>query len=340
MTAARSVTATFNAVPVNYTLSVSKSGSGTVSGTGISCGTTCSASYASGTNVTLTATPAAGYTFGGWGGACAGSTCTVSMTKAQSVSATFNADSGSAKPSVVFSSNPTQYQRVTATISWGPGTIPSTAAMALNDANLLTFTTTNRTTTAVFMPQLAGAKSWVLKSRSGSDGPVLTSGAITVAVAPPFPVQADTPAYAANPGGRGYCKPQCAEFVQAQLGLPGGRGYAKNFWTNPYTQQGYINQAQGQSTRPPRPGDMLVWSGTLNPGCGENGSGCGHVAIVKSVDLASGTLVRVDANWSAQWQTDCRVRETAMTVTRDPTTGAYTIGGTNSNHLFGWQSKD
>ena len=260
------------------------------------------------------------------------------MTAAKSVSATFNAGSGNATPSVVFGSTPTQYQRLTAQITWGPGTIPTTAAMALNDADLLTFSTTGRTTTAVFMPQLAGVKSWVLKSRSGADGPVLASGTVSVAIAPAFVVQPDTPAYAANPGGRGYCRPQCAEFVQAQLGLPGGRGYAKNFWTNPYTAEGYVNQAQGQSTRPPRPGDILVWSGALNatvPLCVE-ANGCGHVAIVKSVDLASGTLVRVDANWAGT----CALRETTMTLTRDPTSGAYTIGGTNSNHLLGWQSKN
>ena len=246
--------------------------------------------------------------------------------------------SGNATPAVVFGSNPTQYQRLTAQVTWGPGTIPTTAVMALNDADLLTSSTTGRTATAVFMPQLAGVKSWVLKSRSGTDGPVLASGTVSVAIAPAFEVRPDSPAYAANPGGRGYCRPQCAEFVQAQLGLPGGRGYAKNFWTNPYTAEGYVNQAQGQSTRPPRPGDMLVWSGALNatvPLCVE-ANGCGHVAIVKSVDLASGTLVRVDANWAGT----CALRETTMTLTRDPTSGSYTIGGTNSNHLLGWQSKN
>src|SRR5262249_29407173 len=45
-------------------------GSGTVTSTptGITCGTTCSGNYASGTAVTLTATPATGSTFSGWSG--------------------------------------------------------------------------------------------------------------------------------------------------------------------------------------------------------------------------------------------------------------------------------
>ncbi|MCK7533088.1 MAG: hypothetical protein MZV63_19660 [Marinilabiliales bacterium] len=65
-------------------------GSGTVSGASINCGATCSASFDSGTAVTLTASPASGSTFGGWSGACTGTgTCTVTMTAARSVTATF-----------------------------------------------------------------------------------------------------------------------------------------------------------------------------------------------------------------------------------------------------------
>jgi uncharacterized repeat protein (TIGR02543 family) len=94
MTAARSVTATFSQNVVNYTLSVTNSGGGTVTSTpsGINCGTTCSATYANGASVTLTASPATGYSFAGWSGACGGTsaTCTVSMTAARSVAATFS----------------------------------------------------------------------------------------------------------------------------------------------------------------------------------------------------------------------------------------------------------
>jgi phospholipase C len=97
-----SVTATFNTAAANsFQLSVltSGSGTGTVSSSpaGITCGATCSASFASGTAVTLTASPNAGTTFGGWsGGGCSGTgTCSVNLTANTSVTATFNASTGS-----------------------------------------------------------------------------------------------------------------------------------------------------------------------------------------------------------------------------------------------------
>jgi hypothetical protein len=80
--------------PPTYTLTVATagSGSGTVSGGGISCPGTCSASEPGGQAVTLTATPASGSTFAGWsGGACSGaSTCAVTLSSATAVTATFN----------------------------------------------------------------------------------------------------------------------------------------------------------------------------------------------------------------------------------------------------------
>lgn len=80
-----------------HTFSVSKSGSGsgtvTSSPSGINCGSTCSASFASGTSVTLSANPASGSAFAGWSGSCSGSICTVNMTQARSVTALFNASS-------------------------------------------------------------------------------------------------------------------------------------------------------------------------------------------------------------------------------------------------------
>ncbi|MGH9539009.1 MAG: InlB B-repeat-containing protein, partial [Terriglobales bacterium] len=79
---------------VQLTVTPAGPGSGTVTSApaGINCPTTCTASFASGTQVTLTATPAASFTFAGWSGACTGTTgCTVSLSAAATATATFAA---------------------------------------------------------------------------------------------------------------------------------------------------------------------------------------------------------------------------------------------------------
>jgi hypothetical protein len=77
-------TATFTTV---NTLSVGRSGSGTITGSpsgefssSINCGNSCSAKFQQGTSVTLTATPAVGVNFTGWSGACSGTAATCSVT--------------------------------------------------------------------------------------------------------------------------------------------------------------------------------------------------------------------------------------------------------------------
>lgn len=76
-------------------LTVTPAGTGTGSITsldgGINCGATCSAVYTNGSTIQLTAAAAGGSTFTGWLGACTGNaaTCTVSISGAASVTATF-----------------------------------------------------------------------------------------------------------------------------------------------------------------------------------------------------------------------------------------------------------
>jgi Divergent InlB B-repeat domain len=98
MTAVQAVTATF--LVATQQLTVSIAGGGGVSSNvqpGISCSTgnsgTCTASFAQGSQVVLAASPATSYKFNGWsGGGCSGTgTCTVTMSAAQSVAATFGA---------------------------------------------------------------------------------------------------------------------------------------------------------------------------------------------------------------------------------------------------------
>ena len=96
----------------NYTLTVSEMGQGTVTGGEINCTNnntgTCSASYASQSQVILTATPSPGWTFTGWSGACSGtSACSITMTNNMTVTVNF-----------------TQIPQYTLTVSdVGPGTV-------------------------------------------------------------------------------------------------------------------------------------------------------------------------------------------------------------------------
>jgi hypothetical protein len=75
------------------TLTVQKTGSGTVSSSqaGIDCGTSCSASLEDDSAATLTAAAAPGYAFRGWSGCASvnGTQCTVAMSADRSVSANF-----------------------------------------------------------------------------------------------------------------------------------------------------------------------------------------------------------------------------------------------------------
>ena len=84
-----------NPFPTGNALSVSVSGSGRVvsAPAGIDCGASCSSRFDPATSVTLSATPASGQVFGGWGGDCTGTaaSCTLTMQAARTVTASFNA---------------------------------------------------------------------------------------------------------------------------------------------------------------------------------------------------------------------------------------------------------
>ena len=88
-----SVTADFEAVQPTLTVTRAGNGSGKVTSTptGISCGTACSASFKSGTSVTLKASAAAGSRFTGWSGDCTGTStsCKLKLTANRAATATF-----------------------------------------------------------------------------------------------------------------------------------------------------------------------------------------------------------------------------------------------------------
>jgi hypothetical protein len=94
MNAAERVTASFALIPTK-TLTIAETGTGTGTMTsapsGISCGPTCSASFATGTQVTLSAASTHGSIFGGWsGGGCSGAAaCTLTLSADTTVNASF-----------------------------------------------------------------------------------------------------------------------------------------------------------------------------------------------------------------------------------------------------------
>jgi uncharacterized repeat protein (TIGR02543 family)/CSLREA domain-containing protein len=82
------------AFELNYrTLAVSTSGSGTVTGSGISCPGDCAESVPDGTQIALTPAAASGFTFTGWTGDCSGTgACEVTLDANRAVTANFSAN--------------------------------------------------------------------------------------------------------------------------------------------------------------------------------------------------------------------------------------------------------
>ncbi len=88
------IAAQMTAANINVpSVSITKTGSGTISSADkfISCGSKCGAGYNQGAQVSLTAAPASGSLFVGWGGACSGNllTCTLTANDALNVIANF-----------------------------------------------------------------------------------------------------------------------------------------------------------------------------------------------------------------------------------------------------------
>ena len=99
--AARVCSAVFTSTSgTTYQLNVTRPANGTVTGTGVTCGTSgtdCTETYGAATSVTLTAAADSGYTFTGWGGSCTGTSpsTTVLMNAAKTCTAAFTATASS-----------------------------------------------------------------------------------------------------------------------------------------------------------------------------------------------------------------------------------------------------
>lgn len=113
-----------------YMLSVEAqgNGAGTITGTGIDCGSDCQEVFGPGTQVTLTAEASAGSSFTGWGGACSGTgECSLTLDGDQSVSAAFSL-SGVPVPPQPPTPLPDTYRLSVSKAGDGDGTVSSTPA--------------------------------------------------------------------------------------------------------------------------------------------------------------------------------------------------------------------
>lgn len=98
---------------VNYNVAVSSSGSGggtiTSNPAGINCGANCSALFANGTGVDLTASANVGSTFTGWSGDCSGiGVCTLTVDSNKNVTANFSSSTPSSFPVIAGTNGSTE----------------------------------------------------------------------------------------------------------------------------------------------------------------------------------------------------------------------------------------
>ena len=146
------------------TLNVSIAGSGSVtsSPSGIDCGATCTRSYLDYHAVTLTATAAKGSTFSGWTGACSGTgTCTLAMSEARAVTATFSRPSNAftAKTPTFSTTNSTITISTTFTVPGAGQLKQSVSGVARKKATLCSTTKAAKRAGTYTLTCLLGAKS-------------------------------------------------------------------------------------------------------------------------------------------------------------------------------------
>jgi uncharacterized repeat protein (TIGR03803 family) len=215
ISAAKAVTATFKVT--TYTLSVTEAGtgSGTVksSPSGITCPSTCSANFNSGTVVTLTATTAEGSTFASWSGACTGTgICSVTMSAAKAVTATFNSSSS---PAVTLTPTSLNFGTVATSVTSPVKTVTlknsgeaalTITLIAVTGTNSGDFPETSNCASSLaagasclikvqFKPSATGARSAAVSitdNAAGSPQQVLLSGTGTTAKLSPTPLSVGT----------------------------------------------------------------------------------------------------------------------------------------------------
>ena len=169
-------------VATEHSVTATISGAGSVSSSprGIdNCTTTCTRAYLDYQSVTLTATAAKGSTFAGWTGACSGTgTCTLAMSEARAVTATFS------RPSNAFTTKTPKFSTTNSTITISTTlTVPgegrlkqSVSGVARKKATLCSTTKAAKRAGTYTLTCLLGAKSRT----------ALSAGALRLTVATTF----------------------------------------------------------------------------------------------------------------------------------------------------------
>jgi uncharacterized repeat protein (TIGR02543 family) len=162
--------------PGTHRLSVTLQGVGSGSVTsqlvGIDCPDECSAEFADGTAVTLTATPAEDSHFTGWGGACEGTnaTCTATINQDTSVTASFQQEAAEPPNITSFTADPSTIRLgETTTLAWsvtGNGTLRLTLEPGVGNVTGQPSTTVSPTQTTTY--------TLTATSRHGSDTTTVT----------------------------------------------------------------------------------------------------------------------------------------------------------------------
>jgi hypothetical protein len=186
------------AAPASFRAVVSPTGSGqgtvTSSPAGINCPSACSTDFPVGSSIVLTATAAPGSVFAGWGGACAGTaaTCQVTMSQAQSVTATFRANPPPAASALLVG---------TPAVQPNADSNPAGLAEAFQYTNAQAGTVTALSLYVDSGNTATRAVVGLYADNAGAPGALLTSGTITAPVAGQFN-QVSVPSAAVTAGTR------------------------------------------------------------------------------------------------------------------------------------------
>ena len=338
----KTCSATFTAVQT-YQLNVSPTpAGGTVSGGGITCGTggaTCQANYGSPTQVTLTATPAAGYTFTSWGGACSGTsqTAVVQVDAIKTCSATFAQGPVNGPPYTLTITPPTGGKVQGAGLNCGDGGTLCSVTMPAPMTLGITATASSGYTFAGWTGDCSGttASVWVQLSGPRTCGATFTSTTaptyrLTIS---PAPTGGTVTGAGLNCGVNGTaCQVTFGSATTASLTATPATGYTFTSWggscsgtsttttvmvDNIRTCSATFTSTSGPPTGPPYTLTITPSTGGRVQGAGLN---CGAGGTQCSVTMPAPMTVGIDgrtpppATCSAGWTGDCSGTTTGVWV--------------------------